>query len=119
MLSFFVFIFSPLASAKKKQEGPLAAAKFYGDTPPAAAVKSSKPTLKEAFDLKSTTATVAQDKPQTARSKGKKCTAQFGCFNLAAFTEPGSGTLYCKEHKPKIPVQSIRSTQAKSSNRRK
>jgi len=126
LLSFFIcfYYFSKsLSRNKKKQDGPLPAAKFYGATPPAAALKSCKesatPTLKEAFSKSSTTQTLHQQIPQASKQKGKKCTAHFGCSNFAAFTEE-SGTLYCRDHKPKsIPVQSVKTSQTKVSTRKK
>ena len=39
--------------------------------------------------------------PKKLRSVGKKCTVHFGCPIKAVYTEQNSGTLYCKEHKPR------------------
>ena len=127
MRTFFLYLFllflQKSEPKQKKQDGPLPAAKFYGATPPAAALKSCKesgtPTLKEAFSKTSTTQTLDQQIPQASKQKGKKCTAHFGCSNFAAFTEE-SGTLYCRDHKPKsIPVQSVKTSQTKVSTRKK
>ena len=96
------------------------AATFYGPIPPAAALNASnKPSLKDAFSKSSTTPSHNQQNiPQTSKPKGKKCTAQFGCSNVACFTEK-SGTFYCANHKPKgIPVTPIQSQETKM-NRKK
>ena len=65
-----------------------------------------RPSLKDAFSG------VVLNQEPTAEpipkkiSQGKKCTAHFGCANMAVSQEPVSGTLYCKEHKPKqVTVQ--------------
>ena len=53
----------------------------------------------------------AQQKSKKQSSKkqnrGKTCTAHFGCRNIAVYTED-SGTLYCRDHRPKaVPTKSI------------
>ena len=96
------------------------AATFYGLIPPAAALKASiKPSLKDAFSSCSTTPSHNQQTiPKTSNPKGKKCTAQFGCSNVARFTEK-SGTFYCTIHKHKgVPVTPIQ-TQETKANRKK
>ena len=124
MLSFFSFFF-PLKPQPKKQkeDGLLPAAKFYCPIPPPPALKASKecskPTLKDAFSKSSTTPTQNQQStPRTSKPKGKKCTAQFGCSNFACFTEK-SGTLYCRDHKPKgIPITPFQSQEAKTTRKK-
>ena len=125
MLSFFLssfflfFFFLKPKQKKQKEDGPLPAATFYGLIPPAAALKASiKPSLKDAFSKSSTTPSLNQQIPKTSNPKGKKCTAQFGCSNVARFTEK-SGTFYCTNHKPKgVPVTPIQ-TQESKANRKK
>ena len=128
MLSFVLcfYLFSKSLSRKKTSKmGLYQQQSFMRDTcvTPAAALKSckesGKPTLKEAFTKTSTTQSLPQQIPQASKPKGKKCTAHFGCSNFAAFTEE-SGTLYCRDHKPKsIPVQSLKTSQTKVSSRKK
>ena len=87
----------------EKEDGPVTAAKFYGAVPPAVSLKimqGPRPSLKEAF---SATASNQQNTQQIPKknTRAKKCTAQFGCSNVAVAQEPQSGTLYCRDHKPK------------------
>ena len=111
---------------KPKGDGALPAAKFYGPVEPAAALRSikeaakesGKPTLKQDF-THSNQANPEKSTPAASRQNGKKCTAQFGCNNFAAFSEK-SGTLYCRNHKPKhIPVTSIHESESKVAGKKK
>ena len=95
----------------EKLDGPVAAGKFYGPVAPAVSLKimhGPRPTLKYAFSgTDSKEGPTAQQIPKKT-SRGKKCTAHFGCANMAVSQEPVSGSLYCKEHKPKqVTVQPI------------
>jgi len=65
-------------------------------------VLQAVPTLKSAFSQRN-----AEDQSQHSHNiqhkkpRGtKNCTAHFGCGNTAVFQE-ASGTLFCKQHKPK------------------
>ena len=82
---------------------------------------SAKPTLKEAFNVKSTCVNAGEKSSATAPKKqqGKKRTAHFGCPNIAAFTEK-SGTLFCREHKPnQVQVTQIKTTESKPVGKKK
>ena len=84
--------------------------------------EAAKPSLKEAFSEVSTDPAAIPEKsdPLPTKNKGKKCTAHFGCKLFAAFIEEKSGTLYCRDHKPKhIPVTSINHSQNKSTAKKK
>ena len=93
-------------------------------TPPTALLKSAKdcekPSLKQAFQEKlSAPKAQASSNTQPSKQKGKKCTAHFGCANFAVFTEE-SGTLYCRDHRPKhIPVALIKTAEGKATGRNK
>ena len=109
---------------KPKEDGPLLSAKFYGATPPSALLKSGihneRPTLKQAFNQESSAAKGSSTLiKQPSKQTGKKCTSQFGCANIAVYTE-SSGTLYCRDHKPKqISVTKIKPAESKQTARRK
>jgi len=99
-------------------------AQFYGPQPAAAITtmkEAAKPSLKEAFSSASTIPAIPEKSdPLPSKNKGKKCTAHFGCKLFAAFIEEKSGTLYCRDHKPKhIPVTSINHSQNKSTAEKK
>ena len=87
----------------EKLDRPVAAGKFYGPVAPAVSLKivhGPRPSLKDAFSgTDSKEGPTAQQIPKKT-SRGKKCTAHFGCANMAVYQEQ-SGTLYCKEHRPK------------------
>ena len=125
MLAFFLpslflfFFFLKPKQKKQKEDGPLPATTFYGLIPPTAALKASiKPSLKDAFSSCSTTPSLNQQIPKTSNPKGKKCTAQFGCSNVARFTEK-SGTFYCTIHKPKgVPVTPIQTQESKATRKK-
>ena len=60
-------------------------------------------TLKDAFSGAVSQGPTAKTIP-TKIFRGKKCTAHFGIANMAVSQEQ-SGTLYCREHRPKqVPV---------------
>ena len=72
-------------------------------------MQGAKPTLKGAFSGTNPTSSQQQTagKTKTSKSTGKKCTAHFGCPNKAFYQEQ-SGTLYCRDHKPRnVPVANI------------
>ena len=107
----------------EKLDGPVTAGKFYGPVAPAVSLKimqGPRPSLKDAFS-----GTASNQGPTTQQipkktSRGKKCTAHFGCADTAVSQEPVSGTLYCKDHKPKqVTVQPINLQDKKSSAKRK
>ena len=83
-------------------------------------MQGPRPSLKEAF---SGTASYQGTTPQQntkKTSRGKKCTAHFGCANIATSQEPQSGTLYCRDHKPKqVTVQAINLLDRKNAAKRK
>ena len=123
MLSFFLLFPQKPILKKTKADGPVPSAKFYGATPPSALLKSAKdcekPSLKEAFQEKSSAPKAQASITQPSKQKGKKCTAHFGCLNFAVFTEE-SGTLYCRDHRPKhIPVTLIKTAEGKATGRKK
>ena len=92
---------------------------FYGAIDPTLALKVLKgaPTLKGAFTagVQDCKAPSTQQKKKE-KKKGQSCTGYFGCQNLAQYQE-ASGTLYCKEHRPK-QVQTLIITSDKSAARR-
>ena len=103
----------------------LSSAKFYGATPPSALLRSAlaneKPSLKQAFEQQSSApkGQASSNLNQTSKQQGKKCTAHFGCANVAVFTED-SGTLYCRDHKPKqIPVTNIKTADSKLTGKKR
>jgi len=70
-------------------------------------MQGPRPSLKEAFSGTGSNQETPQQIPKKT-PRGKKCTAHFGCANMAVSQEPVSGTLYCNEHKPKqVTVQPI------------
>ena len=120
----YPFLFLPhFKPQSEKQDGPLTAGKFYGPVAPAISLKimqGPRPSLKEAFSgTASNQGTTPQQNPKKT-SRGKKCTAHFGCANNATAQEPVSGTLYCKDHKPKqVTVQAINLLDKKPAAKRK
>ena len=68
------------------------------------------PTLKAAFAASLPEDTSQQTtKEQTSKkpNRGKTCSGHFGCNNIAVFRED-SGTLLCRDHKPKsVPTKPI------------
>ena len=95
-----------------QEQGPVPAKTFYGAVDPSTSLKLMKgaPTLKGAFAARLPDDAAQQTSKEQSSNKpnrGKTCTAHFGCRNIAAFTED-SGTLYCRDHKPKaVPTKSI------------
>ena len=84
-----------------------------------AAKQSAKPSLKQAFS-ETNPEILENSNPLPSKNKGKKCTAHFGCKLFAAFIEEKSGTLYCRDHKPKhIPVTPIHHSQNKLTAKKK
>ena len=63
-------------------------------------MQGPRPSLKEAFSATASNEQTPQQIPNK-KTRGKKCTAHFGCSNVAVSQEPQSGTLYCRDHKPK------------------
>ena len=68
------------------------------------------PTLKGAFAARlpeDAAQQISKEQPSKKQNHGKSCTAHFGCRNVAVYTED-SGTLYCRDHRPKaVPTKSI------------
>ena len=62
-------------------------------------VLKAVPTLKAAFSQRDAD-DLSQNVQQKKTRATKKCIAHFGCTSTAVFQET-SGTLFCKEHKPK------------------
>ena len=92
---------------------------FYGAIDPTLALKVLKgaPTLKGAFTAGVQESTPPLTQPnKKEKKKGQSCTGYFGCKNLAQYQE-ASGTLYCKEHRPK-QVQTLIITSDKPAARR-
>ena len=120
----YPFLFLPhFKPQSEKQDGPLPAGKFYGPVAPAISLKimqGPRPSLKEAFSgTASNEGTTPQQIPKKT-SRGKKCTAHFGCANNVTSQEPSSGNLYCKDHKPKqVTVQAIHLLDKKPAAKRK
>ena len=83
-------------------------------------MQGPRPLLKEAFSgTASNQGTTPQQIPKKT-SWRKKCTAHFGCANNATSQEHSSGTLYCKDHKPKqVTVQAINLLDKKPAAKRK
>ena len=85
---------------------------FYGAMDPTTSLKVIKgtPTLKAAFAAQLPEQSFQEtSKAQSSRnnSRGKTCTGHFGCNNIAVFRED-SGTLFCRDHKPKqVPTKPI------------
>ena len=98
------------------QEAPVPAKTFYGAVDPVISLKflksatAPKPTLKAAFTASthSTSEGIRTAEVQQKKSAREKlCSGHFGCTNVAVCKET-SGTLYCREHKPKhVPVEQI------------
>ena len=92
------------------QEGPVPAKSFYGDVDPITSLKVLKavPTLKSAFSSRAGEVKESPKEPATKKNKGKSCSGYFGCKNNASFVEQSSGTVYCRDHRPKqIPTVAI------------
>ena len=98
---------------------------FYGAVDPTLALKVLKqqaataqtPTLKGAFHAKhpsSSESTAETKKP----ARDKLCNGFFGCKNIATSKE-ASGTLFCRDHKPKnVPLESVLVEKKKSVKKR-
>ena len=119
----YPFLFLPhFKPQSEKQDGPLTAGKFYGPVAPAISLKimqGPRPSLKEAFSGTASNQETPQQIPKKT-TRGKKCTAHFGCSNIATSQEPQSGTLYCRDHKPKqVTVQAINLLDRKIAAKRK
>ena len=119
----YPFLFLPhFKPQSEKQDGPLTAGKFYGPVAPAISLKimqGPRPSLKEAFSGTASNQETTQQIPKKT-TRGKKCTAHFGCSNIATSQEPQSGTLYCRDHKPKqVTVQAINLLDRKIAAKRK
>ena len=82
-----------------------------------------RPSLKEAFSATDSNikGQSTADKIQKTNTRAKKCTSHFGCTNVAIAQEQSeSGTLYCREHKPKqVPVLPIKNAEKKPSSKKK
>ena len=92
------------------QEGPVPAKSFSGDVDPITSLKVLKavPTLKSAFSSRAGEVKESPKEPATKKNKGKSCSGYFGCKNIASFVEESSGTVYCRDHRPKqIPTVAI------------
>ena len=100
----YPFLFLPhFKPQSEKQDGPLTAGKFYGPVAPAISLKimqGPRPSLKEAFSGTGSNQETPQQIPKKT-TRGKKCTAHFGCSSIATSQEPQSGTLYCRDNNPK------------------
>ena len=107
----------------EKLDGPVTAGKFYGPVAPAVSLKimqGPRPSLKDAFSGTASNQGATTQQIPKKTSLGKKCTAHFGCAKTAVSIEPVSGTLYCKDHKPKqVTVEPINLQDKKSSAKRK
>ena len=119
----YPFLFLPhFKPQSEKQDGPLTAEKIYGPVAPAISLKimqGPRPSLKEAFSGTASNQETPQQIPKKT-TRGKKCTAHFGCSNIATSQEPQSGTLYCRDHKPKqVTVQAINLLDRKIAAKRK
>ena len=117
------FLFFPhFKPQSEKEDGPVTAAKFYGAVAPAISLKimqGPRPSLKEAFSGTASNEQTTQQIPKK-NTRGKKCTAHFGCSNVAVSQEPQSGTLYCRDHKPKqVLVEPINLHDRKAAAKRK
>ena len=82
-----------------------------------------RPSLKEAFsgaDSNIKGQSTADKIPKT-NPRAKRCTAHFGCTYVAMAQEQSeSGTLYCREHKPKqVPVLPIKNAEKKPPSKKK
>ena len=103
----------------------MAAKTFYGSVDPALALKvlqkqsAPRPTLKGAFTAKPPSTLEPTEQPQPKKTtREKQCTGHFGCSNLAVFKE-ASGTLYCRDHKPKsVPVANVFVAKKKQTKRK-
>ena len=92
------------------QEGPVPTKSFYGDVDPITSLKVLKavPTLKSAFSARAGEVKESPKEPATKKNKGKSCSGHFGCKNIASFVEESSGTVYCRDHRPRqIPTVAI------------
>ena len=87
---------------------------FYGAVDLAISLKvlksatAPKPTLKAAFTASAHSTSEGTAEVQQKKSTHEKlCSGHFGCTNVTVFKE-NSGTLHCREHKPKhVPVVPI------------
>ena len=97
-----------------QEQGPVPSKTFYGPVDPSTSLKVLKgaPTLilKGAFAArlpKDAAQQKSKEQPSKKQNHGKSSTAHFGCRNVAVYTED-SGTLYCRDHRPKaVPTKSI------------
>ena len=95
-----------------QEQGLVPAKTFYGAVDPSTSLKVMKgvPTLKAAFAARvpeDASQQTSKEQSSKKQNRGKTCTAHFGCNNIAVFSED-SGTLFCRDHKPKnVPTKSI------------
>ena len=119
--SLFFPFYTSNPSKAQAQEAPMPSKTFYGAVDPTLALKVLKqqaataqtPTLKGAFQAKnpSSTETTAETKKP---ARDKLCNGFFGCKNIATFKET-SGTLFCRDHKPKnVPLETVQVEKKKS-----
>ena len=123
--SLFFPFYTSNPSKAPAQEAPMPSKTFYGAVDPTLALKVLKqqaataqtPTLKGAFQAKhpSSTETTAETKKP---ARDKLCNGFFGCKNIATFKET-SGTLFCRDHKPKnVPLETVQVEKKKSLKKR-
>ena len=123
--SLFFPFYTSNPSKAQAQEAPMPSKTFYGAVDPTLALKVLKqqaataqtPTLKGAFQAKhpSSTETTAETKKP---ARDKLCNGFFGCKNIATFKET-SGTLFCRDHKPKnVPLETVQVEKKKSLKKR-
>ena len=114
--SLFFPFYTSNPSKAQAQEAPMPSKTFYGAVDPTLALKVLKqqaaqtPTLKGAFQTKHPSSTAETKKP----ARDKLCNGFFGCKNIATFKET-SGTLFCRDHKPKnVPLETVQVEKKKS-----
>ena len=85
------------------QEGPVLAKSFYGDVDPITSLKVLKavPTLKSAFSARAGEVKESPKEPATKKKQREELQCYFGCKNIASFVEESSGTVYCRDHRPR------------------